>query len=435
MRREPIEEGGVGPVPRMPSFTGRFADMAGGFYRLEWNEDGYPCRRQDDGSLWEHPIYPVYVLMNYLRQMKDSPSAELREAIRSVATTTVSRMEDFEGALVRWYEPGGGARLFERHYSALTQGYYAEQLWLAAEAVGDDALKEAARRSFLALTVPQEKGGVLYRDAHGVSIAEVPQQPNSYILNGWQSALHSAWQYFQRSGDDVARELVMSSAATMASLLPAYDAPEVANSRYGLTGFAYLRTSDTDLIDARLVVPGEGVFGLTGHRSRWANHRIDERRVNLVFSLASPGPNIVELEVARPAKVELHLGAYDPLSSAPVRTAWERIGTVTPAAGRLEIPREILKRIVYPTNFLKRIDGVNTNVYHPIHVRRLRQLAEITGEAAFHEWADRWAAAMSRWGTMPIYEGLASTVVVAGEAAVAPVSELSGRRLAGDEST
>ncbi|MDA1368151.1 D-glucuronyl C5-epimerase family protein [Glycomyces algeriensis] len=410
----------------MPPFEGRFGQMAAGFYRLEWNEDGYPCRRQDDGTLYEHPIYPVYAIKHYLRQMRPADAELLLPAVDIVANAAVDRMEEFEGALVRWYEPGGGARLFERHYSALTQGYYAEHLWMAGEALGQPRLKDAARRCFLALTVPRERGGVLYKDVHGVSIAEVPQMPNSYILNGWQSALFAAWQYHERSGDQAASELVQASVRTMAEMLPAFDAPEVANSRYGLTGFAYLRTVGADLGDAKVTVPGEGEFGLTEHRSRWANHRTGPRQANLVFSLASAEDNTVHLDVDRPAAVELQLGRYDPLSAAPVDGVWEQIGEVTPEDGVVAIPRRVVERIVHPTNFVKVIDGLHTNVYHPVHIRRLRHLAAATGVEGLEKWADHWTEAMGRWSGMPLYRGLAATPIEPGRESPVPVEELSG---------
>ncbi|THV43396.1 D-glucuronyl C5-epimerase family protein [Glycomyces buryatensis] len=227
-------------------------------------------------------------------------------AIAAATESALRRMDEHEGALVFWYEAGIGARLFERHYSALTQSYYARLLW---EAVGDGEAMAAARRCFAALAVPAERGDVLFRDANGVSIAEVPQRPNSYLLNGWLSALVSAWDYYECSGNAAARELVESSAQSLAGLLHRYDAEPEKNNRYGLTCFTYLKTPAARIEDATVIVPGEGAFGLTGHGSHWANHRMsDARIVNLVFYLASPEPNTVRLNVARPTPVELRLG-------------------------------------------------------------------------------------------------------------------------------
>ncbi|THV43397.1 hypothetical protein [Glycomyces buryatensis] len=51
-----------------PSFSDAFAARAAGYYRLAWTADGFPGQLQQDGSIWEHPIYPTYVLKDYLAQ-------------------------------------------------------------------------------------------------------------------------------------------------------------------------------------------------------------------------------------------------------------------------------------------------------------------------------------------------------------------------------
>jgi hypothetical protein len=389
----------------MPAFSKEFSKMASDFYKISWTKDGYPGKLQDDGSIWEHPIYPIYVLDDYMQQYEELPSEEMRKALDSVAHAAVERMQSHEGALVFWYEPGNGARLFEKHYSALTQGYYAERLWKAGVILDDKSLLEAASKAFLALTVPHEKGGVLYSDKNGISIAEVPQEPNSYILNGWQSALVSSWKYYELSGDPIAYDLVKNSSKTMEKLLPLYDAPKQSNSRYGLTGFTYLRTIDADLNDVSVSIPSEGTFGLTNYESRWANHRVNERQVNIVFSLASyPSSNQVTLDVSEPTKVQLYVGDYDPISSSPVNNRWVTVGEVDENSNTLDIPWDLVEQIVYPTNFVKVIDGRNTNVYHPIHINRLRELREITDSDEFTAWADKWEKSMCTWGDL--YPGL-----------------------------
>ena len=60
----------------------------------------------------------------------------------------------------------------------------------------------------------------------------------------------------------------------------------------------------------------------------------------------------------------------------------------------------------YPTNFIKKIEGKNTNVYHVIHILRLRSLAEWTGNPVFTQWADKWQGYVCDWSTMAIYKGL-----------------------------
>jgi hypothetical protein len=403
----------------MPPFTEEWASLASDFYKITWTNDGYPGKLQDDGSIWEHPIYPIYVLNDYLLQYQEKPTDELREALKVVSHAAVKRMQAHEGALVFWYEPGNGARLFKKHYSALTQGYYADTLWQVGELLEDESLLEASRKSFLALTIPHDKGGVLFRDKNGVSIAEVPQEPNSYILNGWQSALVSAWKYYELSGDPIAQDLVIESSKTMKKLLPLYDAPDGKNSRYGLTGFTYLRTTNSDLKNFSVSIPTEGEFYLTNYESRWANHRVNKRQVNLVVSKASyPDPIVVSIEVDSPTKVELFVGDYDPLSSSPVNEKWVEIGSVDSTSPTLVIPWELVDRIVYPTNFLKVIDGKNTNVYHSIHINRLAELQSITSDPEFGLWSDKWAGYLCSWNDL--YPGLSNRSIS---------TEQSGRKI------
>ncbi|MDP3891211.1 D-glucuronyl C5-epimerase family protein [Nocardioides sp.] len=414
------------PTRTMPAFTGSFADMAEDFYRITWTDDGYPAR--DDG--FEHPLYPIYVLNNFMGQYEAEPTEELRDAIATVARAAVERMEEHEGALVFWYEPGGGARLYDKHYSALTQGYYSEVLARVGQLLEEDDLLDAAERSFLALLVPDDKDGVLYEDRHGLSVAEVPQRPNSYILNGWQSALASAWGYWELTGDVRAKDLVSRSAATMAKVLPLYDAAVVANSRYGLTGYVYLRTTETGIADLTVEVPGEGAIGLTevDEPSRWQNHRVDEQQVNVVLSRASwPRKNVIEVSVDRTTTVQALVGAYDPLSAGAADQKWIDIGEVGPDGPRLEVPWEVVDQVLHPTNFIKEIDGKNTNVYHPIHVQRLAQIAGFTGLRELETWSKKWASYMCRWGDMGLYDGLHSRPVPGGRPAdvdVLPVGDL-----------
>jgi hypothetical protein len=68
----------------------------------------------------------------------------------------------------------------------------------------------------------------------------------------------------------------------------------------------------------------------------------------------------------------------------------------------------LAQALKYPTNFVKVIDGRNTNVYHPLDVPRLRELAEISGLDALTQWADRWDEVLCSWGDMPIYNGMSA---------------------------
>ncbi len=146
----------------MPSFTPALESLVD-FYRLEFFPDGFPGKRDGD-ELVVQPIYGTYVLKDYAQQYRAAPSEELKQALRTVGRAAVSRMSDFKGSLVFWYEPdpSGAARLNRRHYSGLTQGYYALYLREAAEITGDPEPLDAAERAYRSLTIPASEGGVLY---------------------------------------------------------------------------------------------------------------------------------------------------------------------------------------------------------------------------------------------------------------------------------
>lgn len=420
-------------APRaMPPLSPDLASMQD-FYRFQFLPDGYPGRLDDDGTVFAHPIYGTYVLGDYVRQYEAEPTQELRDAISTVAHAAVSRMDEHEGALVFWYDVDveRASRLYERHYSGLTQAYYAVRLHRAGIAIDDPELVEAAAEVFDSLLVPAEDGGVYFESSRGISIAEVPQAPNSWILNGWQSALASMDEYADMTGSPEAREVVDRSATTMAEMLPLYEVPELRTSRYGLTGFTYLRLSfesaPARLSEIELEVPGEGEFAFAESEgiSRWQLYPLDEDledgrptsssvRLNAVLSLASsPEPNRLHFTVEGAegeVVVEVQTGRFDPLVSAPVDTSWERLASV-PLDGRqqdvvVDIDPSTVAAVVAPTNFTKEIDGQNVNVYHSIHVQRLRQLGLATGVDQLDETADRWSAYVCDWATMDVYDGL-----------------------------
>lgn len=438
MRPDVPSIGPTEPLHLRPPFTGNLARNAD-YYRLEWLEDGFPGRRRDS-VLQAHPIYGAYVLKDYVEQHQSKPSQELRDAIADVARVSLTRMEDLDGALVFWYEADEQlARAYRPHYSGLTQSYYAIYLAEAAEILDDASLREAAHRVFASLTVPADRGGVCYPGEVGPSVAEVPQEPNALILNGWQSALTSAARFAELTGSDAADRLVTSSLAEMARLLPLYDAPEVRNSRYGLTGFVYVRLvlrgrgrRTARLRDLQCFVPGEGSFQVPAREaSRWENHVFvrdvsAERgwlrplgsvvRANVVLSRVSfPRPNALSMHLNSEdevdVEVQVHRGRYDPLRSSPVDNDWETVHRRLWSAGdgRLEIdlPWTATDLVAYPTNFTKKIEGEHVNIYHVVHINRLRELAPRSGEPdVLRAWAHRWAGYMGEWKRLLVYQGL-----------------------------
>lgn len=423
---------GAGPSARtaandMPPFSEKFARDARTLYRLAWTDDGYPGRREADGSIYAHPLYGVYVIQDYLGQNASRPSARLRRAIRRMADSVLRRMDEHEGALVFWYEASEEfSRAYRRYYSGLTQSYYAIALHQAAELLEDESLERDAARVFDSLLVPAESGGVFFEDSHGISVAEVPQEPNSYILNGWLSTLYSVDKYAKLSGSKKAARLVDESSRALLALLPLYDVPALANSRYGLTGFLDLRLASRDanvaLRKMTLTVPGEGFFGVPRAKaaSKWQNRIIDDTRANVVPSRASfPELNelaiTIEADSSGAAQLQAFVSSnYDPRWSAPTDEEWVTVKTFRVKRGRQEIrvplPWEPLELVAYPTDFGKKVDGRHMNFYHSIHVTQLKSLADVTGNSEFERWSEKWRGYMCRWKDMEVYEGLWASI-------------------------
>jgi len=118
------------------------------------------------------------------------------------------------------------------------------------------------------------------------------------------------------------------------------------------------------------------------------------------------------VDVPRPMTVTLfaNVGKYNPLTSEQDGETWQPVKAVDVPVGRTEVdvplPWSMVDLIAYPTNFIKKIEGKNTDVYHVIHILRLRALAEWTANPVFTEWADRWQGYVCQWASMPIYDGL-----------------------------
>lgn len=150
--------------------------------------------------------------------------------------------------------------------------------------------------------------------------------------------------------------------------------------------------------------PAEGGAAIVGSSAR----------LNTVLSLASaPAPNRLEFtfgaDTSMDVAVEIQQGEYDPLSSSPVNREWVELATVHADPGErvtVDIPVDMVEKIAYPTNFIKELSGERTNVYHTIHIDRLRELSEITGRAELAEWADRWEGYICEWSDMSLYDGM-----------------------------
>lgn len=270
------------------------------------------------------------------------------------------------------------------------------------------------------------------------------------------------------SGSTEAMTLAKDSAAEMARLLPLYDVPQLSNTRYGLSGFQYVRlvfgdsaaAEHVELSAVEVTVPGEGTEEVPARSvSRWQNAVLEDDvdgdgvltpvgrsvRMNVVLSRASfPRPNVLSLSVksdtVQKLTVQVHEGRYDPLTSSPVAATWKTVAEerLEPGEQRLDVPLDwaALELTAYPTNFAKKIDGKQTNVYHVAHVRRLREIAAKTGIQALGDYADRWERYICDWADRQAYEGLyVKTRVQAVPVSAVPGCDGSGTSVVGGDQT
>jgi hypothetical protein len=416
---------GLPPLPR------ERADVYD-YYDLAFLEDGFPARRTKAGAV-PHPIYGTYLILDYLDVHERSGDPAALAAARRVADAAIARMDPSEGMLRFWYEAEWGlGSTGERYVSGLTQAHYLDQFSRLHAICGEPAYADAARRVFRSLATDVEHGGVLASTPHGVAIEESPHRPRDLVLNGWLSALRGLRRYADRTGDEEARELIRRNVETLSRLLPLYDAPQEANSRYRIRGFGYVRLelgSDKGVaLDLpRLEIPGDGTYELEeAGKGRWHCYvvsglerdgdrlRATARRIqlNLVFSLLSaPEPNRLRLSIDCPVPnaltVRLATGRYDPLQTGLVTDGWRDVLSMPLAAGRndltVEFTVEDIKPFVYPTNFLKRIAGRKFNAYHFVHLDGLADLLRSPQPPMVGEMRDRWAAYPARWPAMPVY--------------------------------
>lgn len=418
------------PACELPPLSDGLQRMAP-FFRFKVLPDCYPGK--DDGSA--PPIYGAYYLKDFLNQYDDKPTPALKKAIAQVAEAAVRRMSDYKGTLVFWYAPGTILRNPERHYSGLTQAYYLTMLFRASRVTGSQALEQASQKVLKSLMLPASEGGVFFANSQGVTIAEVPQSPNSWILNGWVSVLSELQDYVALSGDETARKVLAENVKTLAQRLPLYDLPGLRNSSYGLTGYAYFRVrfehaaAVTSLGNFSLTVPGEGQvqWGPEG-KSRWQSYVYARDlteggkltgtyvRANLVISKVSfPAPNqlsfTAELNEPTTAILEVFSGRYAPTQADQVEEQWVALSRLDLSAGkkRYDVPipwHDATLAAITPTNFVKKIGGDNVNVYHAIHIKKLRALAEHHAEPALRQYADKWSGYVCDWSELPLYRGL-----------------------------
>lgn len=392
------------------------------FYKLEFLPDGYPGRRLSHG-LVPHPIYGAYVIGDYLSLFRGKGEARYLKAARTVADAALSRMTDLNDALVFYYTPEMKlTSLPGTFYSGLTQARYIRVFSALAKASGDEKYKVAAERALKSLAIPVSEGGVLRRSHGGAVIEEWPHQVmGDYTLNGWTTALVILARYANDTGSPAARELFDQNLISLKALLPLYDVPEFANSRYRLSGSAQLRLvvegADAEFMEGSVIVPNEGSFPFEKDtKNVWHNHVKSQTKprnilLNALLNYVSfPEENAVELVFNASDRgtvsVEILTGTYHPLKKLADKS-WVQLGSFQIERGRNTVRTAIgwdaARASITPTDFNKKIHGDQYNVYHFMHVDNLERLWRLTREPMFKSYADKWEAAAATWPSLPVY--------------------------------
>ncbi|MCP4741720.1 MAG: hypothetical protein GY871_05745 [Actinomycetales bacterium] len=415
-------------LPPLPPYRADVYD----YYRLGFLGDGYPGR-WTDGGLVPHPIYGTYVILDFINLFHQTSDPTYLRAAERIADAAIDRMDDRDGMLRFFYEPEWGlGSSGERYVSGLTQAHYLDQLSRLHELSGDPRYAEACEKVLRCLATPVEEGGVLAMTPLGPVIEEAPHSPRDLVLNGWLTAIQGLRRYLERTDSDEAASLLESNLATLATILPLYDAPNTANSRYRIRGYGYLRLVLDDAAGVRLdrptlEIPGDDVYPVANEiDNRWQMGFVrgaesvgdrftateDRILLNLVMSLLSmPEPNLLRFTIETPKPqnlaIELASGPFEPLLSGLRTTGWTTIEEIGLRAGVNEIEIELgfeeIDPFVYPTNFLKKIAGRNHNAYHFIHIDRLESLCDEYEIEAFCDFAGRWRGYVEQWPDHPAY--------------------------------
>jgi len=404
------------------------------YYKFHFLEDGFPAQKRNDGTIYEHPLYPIYIAEEYFRQNTRHPDPALVEAAKLVIDAALKRVQPLGDALVFWYGANAGVkRAAHRHYSALTQAYYVATLARLNDLLGQGSdYGKLSQRFAESLAIPTSLGGVMQVRLQGKGIEELPLAMPELVLNGWVSALSklTPWPALLRQAG--LATFLDENLDLLEYLLPRYDVPKLKNSRYSLSGYVYLRLVASGR--ARIMLrdascswsPSEKFPVGIGSDYRWANFLLGDDvvaqpdgtfesrgnsvRANLVLSqLAQENAFEFVASTSKPAeiRVEMTVGEYNPLSTIPASTKWIRLETVAGTAElrdyRVRIAAPHTDLIGYPTNFQKSFEGKKRNVYHPIHIRGLYQLYRYQDRKVFLDVAKRWTGYIADWKCHPLY--------------------------------
>lgn len=403
------------------------------YYRIEFLPSGYPGRRQR-GELQAHPIYGTYVISDYLAQYRETRDESFLSAAQKVADAAIDQMESVGEGIAFMYRPDGtGVSLRQKEfYSGLTQSRYAESLSKLQTVSPAGKYTTALQAVLASLTVPLDQGGVAaYTSNGGLVIEEYPSQIPDLTLNGWTTATTILANLpTLDSGVDV-EGILDASLRGLQELVGLYDVPELANSRYRLTGpaefFVHADNANFKITGCAVEMPGFGHFEAShvgdpaaadkgsilapvGSTAMLAPAR-SKHFVAQLTRATWPQLNVVKLslEVDAPTNilVEIGTGEYHPMRTiievSGKRSLVSRALDKGTHSLEIEVPWHMAELVAHPTNFGKKIADIQFNQYHFIHVDTLRKLTNISDSSLLSYYAERWADYPRRWADLSAY--------------------------------
>lgn len=412
-------EAGLPPIPE------NYWDVYD-YYSLSFDMEGIPGRLED--GVWrEHPMYPTYLMRDFMFTYVKCGERKYLEASKLVLERAITRMVEENGALIYKYDESKVSTLFDGvYYSALTQSNYLRQVINLFKLTEDIELKQIAHKLFRSLTIPTEQGGVLYERNGLVHIEEYPRSPVLWTLNGWITTIQNIKAYIDAFEDRYAQEMLNKNVKSIEHLLELYDCPEQQNSRYQLTGFFYIKIRNIGeevCINKITYQLGSDSFeiGKEIKGGRWNYYAVkdfeeplgrkSELLINVVGSCVSDkndllldiqsklGSNKIEIYVAQ--------GDYNPLLTAMPTQRWELIATINNntvrSVEKVSIPKQLLFNIAYPTNFKKKIANKFHNAYHFIHIEQLEGILSWYDSPEIKKMVEKWKVYCQSWKSMPIY--------------------------------
>lgn len=392
-------------------------------------EDGYPLSKSNliDDKIVAHPIHGCYLIVEYLNSYyssRNKPDVICR-AIK-LAKACVSRMAHIGKTLRFLYTQGDGITPYGfTFYSALTQAHYLVAFARLYELTKDEAIKEWCTGIFESLLVPVEDGGVLLRNSLVVTLEEYPTEVPSYVLNGWLTVLNELFEYGYVLQNKKAISLARESAKTLIDLLPIYDAAEVWNTRYKLSGTVLNRllfkgcvpTLKSITISTGKAIFSKSKFGTSAYDTVGVIKQPTKEDNVLAFRAALtmidyPNSSYIEVELESEGDFEaswsVGVPQFNPKYYTPKAVSQRRISVMQGSAGisnfRIDIPLDLVVAWTgVPVPFSKKIGDHYYNAYHYIHIKALTQLYEFFPAGKIIHWRDRWLGYVKHWPSFPLY--------------------------------